>query len=242
MNFNLIICLFLITPVFSVSQKSSKEIWKDTLTSYYESGQVKSQTVYSEDKTQIIYKGWYENGQLDQLNVFEGNVIKKAESYYESGVKKSIKYNNGSKSVDKSWYESGEIESYQMITYRRSIYKYYNENGVLLLKRKGKNGLSMFDCIPLNKNGQEVYGQWDCIGVLGEIRCEEDSVYRDVKGRDVLGSYSEKEIHYFPNRKIRFIKTKKAGENVVFVQEWDQKGNLKREEYENFGFRISMTM
>lgn len=99
-------------------------------TSWYDSGQKKSERAFYNDWSTKYHVEYYENGEFKYLyNNFQ------EKTWYENGQQKSEKNNNG---TWRNWYENGQLESE---CDSNKISRYWYENGQLK-SEKNHDGIS----------------------------------------------------------------------------------------------------
>jgi antitoxin component YwqK of YwqJK toxin-antitoxin module len=96
--------------------------------SYYESGQLRKETNYKDDKREGLSKYYYESGQLRlEINYKDGKAEGISKSYYESGqLKKETNYKDGNpEGISNTYYASGQLQK-----------EAYFMNGIMISKKE----------------------------------------------------------------------------------------------------------
>jgi len=126
---------------YDTGELYSETTWKSgkchSSEGFYKSGKIKHTGDY-EDPDNSVYKSYYENGQLKSGTDWSNNSDK---SWYENGNPKSER--NSKSNIYKEWHENGQIKTEgktQRGWNRIGTWKYYNEAGELTRELTYKDG------------------------------------------------------------------------------------------------------
>lgn len=113
---------------------------------YFESGQVKTEITYQNNKIEGTLTNWFENGNKENEGNFKDDISKGAWfTWYENGGRKSegAFLQGKAQGLWEYWYETGEkkAEGKFLVDKRDGIWKYWYTNGQLSAEEVYNNGL-----------------------------------------------------------------------------------------------------
>lgn len=160
-----------------------ERFWVDGLVhgreTWWENGEKKQQTDYSQGMRQGKETGWYENGELRYVIHWEDNKQNGLETYWHPNGQKAseLDWKNGKRTGKKtSWYETGEVECID--TYiddiPQGVYTCWHKNGVKTLQGNWLNG---------RKNG--LLAKWSPEGQLVDRACYKNGEILNPPGVDL---------------------------------------------------------
>jgi antitoxin component YwqK of YwqJK toxin-antitoxin module len=113
----------------------SSPAYAEVVRKYYESGQLKTEAHFKDDKLDGTYKDYYQSGRIMfEAHFKDGETDGIAKMYYEGGgLMAELNYKDGKQDgISKGYYESGGIED--IVTYKngqKTNQKHYDRKGKL---------------------------------------------------------------------------------------------------------------
>jgi antitoxin component YwqK of YwqJK toxin-antitoxin module len=197
------ILLLLFSFQLSFSQDHPDGPFKD----YYDSGELKVEGQYKNEKQIGNWKSYHKNGQISsEYSYDDGMRDKEYISYYKDGSVKRKVEKSGDFYVRRSYYESGNLKTQSLI--ENGYYKEYLENGALIIEANYKTN--------------ELDGEWKRYYENGNI--EWVVTYTD-------GYRSGGYKHFFENGNLKLEGENKFDKKNGEEKRYDENNNLEWKGY-----------